>query len=106
MVPSVSQGGAGYLENLAGFLISPDRGLFVWTPLLLLLLPAVVRGWSSAPDWARWLALGGVTYGIAQVGLNVFHGGDAFYGYRLALEPLAAVTPLFVVSAEHAGPTS
>ena len=104
MVPAVSQGGPGYLENLAGFLVSPDRGLFVWTPLLLVLMPAVFRGWSSASDWTRWLAVGGLTYGLAQVGLNVFHGGDAFYGYRLALEPLAAITPLFVVCAGHAGP--
>ena len=103
MVPSVSKAGGGFMSNLAGFLISPDRGVFVWTPLLLLLLPAVVRGWRSAPDWTRWLAVGGIVYGAAQVGLNVFHGGDAFFGYRLALEPLAAVAPLYVCCAGRAG---
>lgn len=100
IVPGVSE---GYLANVAGFLVSPDRGLFVWTPLLLLLLPAVCRGWKAAPDWSRWLAVGGVGYSIAQVGTNVFHGGDAFYGYRLALELLVSVTPLYVFCAARAG---
>lgn len=103
MVPTVSQGADGYLTNLAGFLVAPDRGLFIWTPVLLLLFPSVVRGWRQAPDWSKWLALGGVAYGLAQVGLNVFHGGDAFFGYRLALEPLIALTPVYVFCAPHAG---
>lgn len=103
LVPAVSQGSSGYLVNLAGFLVSPDRGLLVWTPLLLVLFPAVIRGWTSAPDWSRWLALGGVVYAVAQVGLNVFHGGDAFYGYRLALELLVSVAPLYAFCAYRAG---
>lgn len=103
VVPAVSDGTSGFLENLAGFLVSPDRGMLVWTPLLGLLLPAVVRGWARSPEWTRWLATGGVFYGVAQVGLNVFHGGDGFFGYRLGLEVLASVTPLFVSCAGEAG---
>lgn len=103
IVPGASE---GYLANVAGFLLSPDRGLFVWTPLLLLLLPAVIRGWNASPDWSRWLAVGGVGYSIAQVGTNAFHGGDAFYGYRLALELLLSVTPLYVFCATKAGKTA
>lgn len=102
LVPGVSQG-PGYLENLAGFLASPDKGLFVWTPLLLLLLPSVVRGFRAAPSWTTWFAVGGVAFGLAQVGVNVFHGGDAFYGYRLGLETLVAVFPLYVASSRFAG---
>lgn len=102
MIPSVSQD-SGYVVNLAGFLIAPDRGLFVWTPLLVVLLPVVAMSWRSAPAWTRWLALGGLVYALAQVGLNVFHGGDAFFGYRHALELLVAVTPLYVACAARAG---
>lgn len=105
MVPAA--GGAwGYLVDLAGFLVAPDRGLLVWTPVLLVLLPAVARGWRTAPDWTRWLAVGGVAYSLAQVGLNVFHGGDVIYGYRLALELLVAVTPLCVTCAHLVGSTA
>lgn len=102
LVPGVSQG-PGYLENLAGFLISPEKGLIVWTPLLVLLLPSVFRGFRAAPPWTRWFAIGGVAFGLAQVGVNVFHGGDAFYGYRLGLETLVSVFPLYVACARFAG---
>ena len=42
------------------------------------------------------MAFAGVIFGLAQVGVNVFHGGDGFYGYRLALETLVCVAPLYV----------
>ncbi|MDF9715926.1 hypothetical protein INN71_16160 [Nocardioides sp. ChNu-153] len=89
--------------NHLGFWASPDRGLLVWTPLLLLLLPAVVRSWPRQPDWARWLALGGLGYLLVQGQLNVFHGGDAFWGYRLPLETLACVAPLYALAVPDAG---
>jgi hypothetical protein len=95
--------GIGFLENLAGFLVSPDRGFLVWTPLALLLLPAVVRSWREAPAWSRWLAVGGIAYTLFQLWLNVFTGGDAFYAYRLGLELLVCVTPLYAFSLADGG---
>ena len=90
--------------NYLGFLVSPDRGFFVWTPVALLLLPAVVRGWRSAPTGPAWLALGGVAYTIAQLRINYFPGGDGFYGYRHGLELLTCITPLLACSLRFAGP--
>lgn len=103
MVPGLRQGALGQLQNVAGYLVSPDRGFFVWTPLALLLLPAVVRGWRDAPAWSRWLAIGGILYSVAQLGLNGFGGGDGFHGYRLALEPLVCVAPVYAFTAREAG---
>lgn len=87
--------------NLLGFLISPHRGLLVWTPVLLLLLPALVRGWRNLPDWTRWLAVGGGLYLLVQGMLNRFSGGFFFYGYRLPLEALVCLTPALVLSRDH-----
>ncbi len=89
--------------NHLGFWVSPDRGLFVWTPVLLLLLPALVRSWRTLPDWSRALALGGLAYTLVQLTFNRFSGGDGFYGYRLGLELLAAVTPAFALSSPALG---
>ena len=93
----------GYLENLAGFLISPDRGLVIWTPLLLL---ASVTAWKNrrhVPDWTLWLAGGGLTYSLVQLALNDFTGGSGFNGYRLALELLVALAPWFAIASARAG---
>jgi hypothetical protein len=90
--------GVGFLENLAGYLVSPDRGFLVWTPLALLLLPAVVRSWRETPEWSRWLAGGGAAYALLQLQLNVFTGGDAFYAYRLGLELLVCLVPIYAFS--------
>lgn len=91
------------LENVAGFLLSPDRGLFVWTPLLLLLLPAVCRSWRTLPHWSRWLVWGGLAYTAVQLGQNYYGGADYFYGYRYALELLVCVTPVYILSLDAAG---
>lgn len=92
-----------HLRNEAGLFFSLDRGLLVWTPVLVLLLPAVIRGWRTAPDWTRVLALGGVAYLLAQGLIDVFDGGDAYFGYRLGLETLTCLVPLYAVTARHAG---
>jgi hypothetical protein len=89
--------------NQLGFWISPDRGILVWTPLLLLLAPALVRAWRDLPDWSRALLLGGLAYTLLQGTLNRFSGGDTFYGYRLGLEFLACATPAFALAAGHMG---
>lgn len=94
------------LVNVAGFLFSPDKGLLVWTPLLLVLLPAVVRAWRQVPDWSRWLAVGGVLYTAAQLRINYFPGGDGFYGYRHGLELLTCLVPLYAYSWHRAGRTA
>lgn len=96
-------GALDHAANLAGLLVSPGRGLLVWTPVLVLLLPAVMRGWRSAPDWTRLLALGGTAYLVVQGLIDKFHGGDGFFAYRLGLETLTCLVPLYAVSLAHAG---
>lgn len=89
--------------NQLGFWIAPDRGLFVWTPIVLVLLPALVRHWRELPDWSRAMLLAGVCYTVLQGLLNRFSGGDSFYGYRLTLELLACSAPALALSALRLG---
>lgn len=89
------------LVNQLGFWVSPDRGLLVWSPLILVLLPALVRGWRGLPDWSRALMWGGLAYTLLQGFLNRFSGGDTFYGYRLTLELVACAAPAFALTAHH-----
>ncbi len=100
---SGTTGGAhAQLLNYLGFLVAPDRGFLVWSPVLLLLVPAVVRSWRHAPDWTRWLVVGGVAYSFFQLRLDNFIGGDGFYGYRLALELATCLVPVCVLAARDA----
>ncbi|MDR7253773.1 alpha-1,2-mannosyltransferase [Nocardioides sp. BE266] len=89
--------------NHLGFWISPDRGLLVWTPVLVLLLPALVRSWRSLPDWTKALVLGGLAYSLLQGVLDRFGGGDAFYAYRLMIEMLVCAVPALALSAARTG---
>lgn len=86
------------LVNHVGFWVSPDRGILVWTPLLVLLAPTVFRSWRDLPDWVRALAWAGLAYTVVQLTFNRFSGGHAFHGYRLGLELLACLTPAYAIS--------
>lgn len=96
-------GGLQQLLNYLGFFVSANKGLFVWSPVLLLLIPAVCRSWRDLPDWSRWLLVGGLVYTFFQLRLNYFAGGDTFYGYRHGLELLTCVTPAFTFAAPASG---
>lgn len=95
--------GAGltYVVNWLGLLVSADRGLFVWTPIALVLLPGVWRVRHIAPDWVLALLLGGLGYSAVQMQVNAFHGGDAFFGYRHALELLTCALPIYAIAWDH-----
>lgn len=93
-----------HLPNYLGFVVSADRGLLWWSPLLFLLLPAAWRNRRELPDWSRWLALGGLTYLVSQAMLNRFSGGDQFYGYRTSLELVVSLAPALALSAHRMGP--
>ncbi len=99
VVPSLESQGAGSLvENIAGFFISPDRGLLVISPFLLILAPGLGAAWRSAPHWARSSAVAGGGYLLGQARINYFSGGDRFWGYRLSLETLTLAAPLLLLS--------
>lgn len=92
--------------NLTGFFVAPDRGILVWTPLIVLMLPALRRSWAGLPDWSRWLLVGGLAYTLLQGTLSRYSGGDSFFPYRLMLEPLACATPALILSARNMGPAA
>ena len=87
-----------YAANLAGFLFSPLCGLVLYLPLVVVLIFGGRTGWRHSPDWARGLLLGGVVYTLAQLEINGFTGGSAFYGYRLASELVLCAVPFALVT--------
>jgi alpha-1,2-mannosyltransferase len=91
------------LTNQLGMWVSPDRGILVWTPIVLLLVPALVRSWRELPDWSRSLLVGGLVYTVLQASMITFTGGDGFYGYRYGLEFLACATPALALSQARSG---
>jgi hypothetical protein len=84
--------------NVLGTLFSPDRGILVLSPWLLLLVPGLVRAWRCAPDWVRAGAVGGVLYLLLQLRMNRFSGGNNFFGYRYPLEMLTLAGPLLLLA--------
>lgn len=89
--------------NYAGFLVAPDRGFLVWTPAVVVVVPALFRSWSALPAWSRWAAIGGLVYTFLQLRLNYFPGGETFWGYRHGLELLTCLTPVLAFSVKKAG---
>ena len=85
---------AGFGESLVGAFVSPLRGLFLYSPIALVGLVCLGRGWRRAPDWARALLVGGLGYQLAQFKINDFTGGYGFYGNRLVLELLLLAAPV------------
>lgn len=95
---SLAAPGSDYLENLfqAGF--SLHRGLFIWSPFLLVLIPGLRAAWRAAPAWVRGGAIGGLLYLLVQYKANRYTGGFAFPTYRYPLEGLTAMAPLLYLS--------
>jgi alpha-1,2-mannosyltransferase len=91
------------LVNQLGLWISPGRGILIWTPVILVLLPALVRSWRDLPDWSRALVWSGLVYTTLGGALDTFTGGDLFYGYRYGLEFLACATPALAMAAPRLG---
>ncbi|MDX6372085.1 MAG: hypothetical protein QOD98_1073 [Nocardioidaceae bacterium] len=87
------------LPNQLAMWVAPDRGLFVYTPVLLLLLPTLVRVRRQLPAWSTALLLGGLAYTVLQAALIGYSGGYPIYGYRYGLEFLACATPAFAFAA-------
>ena len=65
-----------YVRNLVMALLSPTRGLFLWSPFLIILLPGLGVAWRSAPPWVHGGALGGLLYLLVQLKANRYSGGS------------------------------
>lgn len=83
--------------GFAGDFVSPERGMLVMTPALLLLLPGARAAWAVAPPWVRWSTVAGFAYLILQLWGIRFGGGDGFYSYRTTLETLSLCVPLLTL---------
>lgn len=84
--------------DLLAVLFSPLRGVFVYSPFLLLLLPGIPRAWRIAPAWVRSSAVGGLVYLVIQLAGNTWTGGEGFFGYRITLETLFLTVPLLTLA--------
>jgi hypothetical protein len=94
----VTSDGGTFLENIGMSLVHPQRGLLIYTPILLILLPGIWRGWRVAPAWVRSSAVAGVVYAMVQLRANGWEGGSGFFGSRLLLETLLLASPLLLLA--------
>lgn len=105
LVSGVARGGEApnLFENVLLTLGHPHRGLLLYSPFLLILVPGLRAAWRQAGDWIRVAAIAGGVAMIVQLLANPanFHGGDDFFGYRLPLEMLTLATPLLALAAQH-----
>jgi hypothetical protein len=85
-VPSAFSGNA--TQGLAGLLLSPSRGLFVFSPFLLFAIPASVAAWRrSGALFDRCLVVAVAFTLAAFARWRIWWGGHSF-GYRLLIELL------------------
>jgi hypothetical protein len=87
-----------FAEGIVGIFVSPERGMLIMTPAMLLLLPGIRAGWRAAPSWVRSSALAGAAYLLEQLWVSRFSGGNGFYSYRTTLESLTLAVPLLVLA--------
>lgn len=87
-----------YAGNILLVFVHPMRGVLVYSPFLILLLPGLRAAWRAAPAWVRGSAVGGVLYLLLQLKAEGYSGGSGFWGYRYPLETLAATAPLLLLS--------
>jgi hypothetical protein len=81
-------------EGFAGLLLSPSRGLLVFSPIALMALPGfldALRGSWSSP--LRWCAGAAIAQFLLYSGYSVWWGGHT-YGPRYVLDVLPALVPL------------
>ena len=92
--------GGNPLHGLAGLLVSPSRGLFVFSPFLLFAIPAALAALRrSAPALDRALAVGVLAVVALYAFWEVWWGGHSF-GYRL----LTDLAPILVFLIARAWP--
>jgi hypothetical protein len=80
------------LTGLTGLLFSPNRGLLIYTPIMLFALWGAVRVWRvPAPPWMRWLTIGVLLHVIVHAKFKEWWGGYT-YGPRYFTDVLPALT--------------
>ncbi|HSQ01418.1 MAG TPA: hypothetical protein VL049_29705 [Candidatus Dormibacteraeota bacterium] len=83
-------------EGVAGLLVSPNRGLLVFTPIMVFALWGAVRVWRvSAPPWLRWLSVALLLHILVYARFKEWWAGYT-YGPRYFSDVLPALT-IFLV---------
>lgn len=81
-------------EGVAGLLVSPNRGLLVYTPVMIFALWGTVRVWrEQAPEWIRLLVVGLGLHLLIYGAFKEWWAGHAF-GPRYFCDVLPALTLL------------
>jgi len=95
--------GGNLLKGLAGILFSPSRGLFVYSPVFLFLLPAaglwLRRGAARGAGVIAMAALFSVGHVLVHAAWPVWWAGDC-YGPRFLTEALPCLTLLLIPALE------
>jgi hypothetical protein len=82
------------LTGVAGLLVSPNRGLFIYTPIMVFALRGAVRAWrDDAPPWMRLLVVG-VALHLLIYGAFVEWWAGYTFGPRYVTDVLPALTLL------------
>ncbi len=85
-----------FWRGLSGILVSPSRGLFIFTPVFLFALPAGAAAFRPAPPGSRRLVRYLVVGAVATIAVysfwSMWWGGHTF-GYRLITE----IAPLLTI---------
>jgi hypothetical protein len=92
----VTSTGFEFFERVVMSLVHPVRGVLFYTPVLLLLIPFLHRGWRIAAGWVRSSAVAGVSYLALQLRANSWEGGYDYFGSRLTIETLVLAAPLLL----------
>lgn len=90
--------GAALFTNIAGGLLSINRGVFIYAPWTLIAIFALRPAWRSAPPWVRMFAASAPLYALIQLAGNGYSGGSGFFGLRVLVEPVSLLAPLAVVA--------
>jgi hypothetical protein len=96
---TVNTSASFFIENLVRTFVDPERGVLLWSPILLVALLGVRRGWGLADPLLRAAALAGILLLLVQLRGNVWTGGDAFFAYRYPLETVYLTAPLAATAA-------
>ncbi len=108
-VRSIGSVGGGYsdvqfvtpsLLRLTGLLISPNRGLLVYTPIAMLALPGLLWWRSHRAAWVPYLAAGILMYVLLYASYGGWWGGHT-YGPRFLSDVLPALTLCAVPALER-----
>jgi hypothetical protein len=84
-------------EGVPGLLVSPGRGLFVYSPVLLFAVVGAVAGWRR--PLYRWCAVAAAAYAVFAANSPTWHGGESF-GPRRLVDALPLLAVLLVPALE------